>query len=117
MLGSLLRRRLSRPDDGRPGHKRGATRRSEERVLTSLGAQILCGGQAIECTVRDISPRGARLRVPNPQAVPPEFELVFRDSGRTRPARIRWRGRAEIGIAFTRERRAFGRRPSPVVKT
>ena len=113
MLRNFLKRGSFRTEDGRGGLRRGATRRSEERVATSLGAQIVCGGQVIECTIRDISPRGARLRVPNPQAVPPAFELLFKESGRTRPARLRWKSRAEIGVIFSRERRVFGRRTGP----
>jgi 2-Cys peroxiredoxin 5 len=50
--------------------------------------------------VRDISERGARLRVADPDAVPIQFELMFKDSRERRPARVRWRSGREIGVAF-----------------
>jgi hypothetical protein len=67
----------------------------------------------MDCVVRDISATGARLRVPDATAVPPQFELLLKQTGEYRPAHVRWRRKGEVGISFMPERRAFGRRPQP----
>ncbi len=89
------------------------SRRVEERQPTLQPAQIRAGARSIDCVVRDMSSRGAKLRVPDAGAVPPQFELIMKDTGKSRPARVRWRRKAEIGIAFMPERRGFGRRLVP----
>ena len=92
------------------------SRRAEERQPTLRPAQIRAGARSIDCVVRDMSSKGAKLRVPDPGAVPPSFELIMKDTGQSRPARVRWRRKVEVGIAFMPERRGFGRRlvpPSP----
>lgn len=92
-------------------------RRAEERTRTSVAAQITQAGRIIDCVVRDMSSKGARLRVPDAGAVPQMFELLLKTSGETRPARVRWRKDKEVGIAFVAERRGFGRRQTPPVPT
>lgn len=88
-------------------------RRSEERVPTLVSAQITRAGRVIDCVVRDISAKGARLRVPDAGAVPQRFELFLKATGEYRPATVRWRRKTEVGISFAQERRAFGRRGTP----
>jgi hypothetical protein len=90
-------------------------RRSEERSRVRTPAVIAAGGRTLDCVVRDISGRGARLRVTDADAVPPQFELLLKDTGERRPARVRWRKVNEVGVSFTPERRAFGRRQSAPV--
>jgi hypothetical protein len=89
-------------------------RRAEERSRVRAPAVIAEGGRVLDCMVCDLSPRGARLRVTDAAAVPAEFELIVRDTGDRRPARVRWRRGNEVGVLFTPERRAFGRRPNPL---
>lgn len=88
-------------------------RRVEERTRTLVAAQINRTGRVIDCVVRDISAKGARLRVPDAGAVPQEFELLLKQTGECRPARVRWRNGVEVGISFMQERRGFGRREVP----
>jgi hypothetical protein len=94
------------------------TKRAEERTPTLAPAQITRGGRDIDCVVRDISAKGARLRVPDAGAVPEKFELLLKQTGEYRPAHVRWRRKTEVGVLFLPERRAFGRRvtPSPVMR-
>ena len=88
-------------------------RRSEERIPTLAPAQITRAGRVIDCVVKDISAKGARLRVPDGGAVPQQFELLLKHSGEYRPAHVRWRRPTEVGVSFIPERRAFGRRATP----
>ena len=85
-------------------------RRSEDRTRTLLPAQITGAGRVIECVLKDVSAKGARLRVPDASAVPDRFELFLKQTGEFRPATVRWRRVTEVGVSFVPERRAFGRR-------
>ena len=88
-------------------------RRAEERTPTLAAAQITRAGRVIDCVVRDISAKGARLRVPDGGAVPQQFELLLKQTGEYRPANVRWRRPNEVGVSFMPERRSFGRRGVP----
>lgn len=88
-------------------------RRAEERTPTLVEAQIIGGGRTIACVIKDVSAKGARLRVSDATLVPPQFELLIKNGGAARPAKVRWRRKAEIGVSFMPERRAFGRRLVP----
>jgi two-component system cell cycle response regulator len=91
--------------------KRGPlSNRSEPREPVHLRAQIIFDAGTIDCLIKDVSRRGARLKVDNVLAVPALFELSS-SGGQRRPVKVRWRRKGEIGIAFV-ERRAFGRRGS-----
>jgi hypothetical protein len=70
------------------------------RVLKS--AKILFDGHAsaIDCTVRDLTEKGAGLNVASPLGIPPAFDLSL-DGGRTlRPCRVAWWKADRIGVAF-----------------
>lgn len=90
-----------------------ATRRTQERTPTLIAGRIVFGTGSIDCVVRDISQTGARLRVPDAKAVPPQFELSLKQASVTRPAKVRWRRKTEVGVSFVPERRVFGRRLTP----
>jgi hypothetical protein len=85
-------------------------KRAADRIPTLAPAQITRAGRVIDCVVKDISATGARLRVPDAGAVPQQFELLIKGTGEYRPAHVRWRRKAEVGVSFMPERRAFGRR-------
>jgi hypothetical protein len=90
-------------------------RRAEERSRVRAPAVIAEGGRVLDCMVCDLSPRGARLRVTDAGAVPAEFELIGGTRASAgRPACVERDGN-EVGVLFTPERRAFGRRPNPLV--
>lgn len=88
-------------------------KRSENRQPALLAARITRAGREIDCVIRDISPKGARLRVPDAGAVPERFELLLKQTGEYRPAHVRWRRVTEVGVSFMPERRGFGRRIQP----
>ena len=81
-------------------NKRSAPR---SRVLKD-GKIVLFGDRSvIDCTVRDWSATGARLRCHHQAAVPAEFRLLMRSDNSIRGARVAWRRDDDIGIMFTSE--------------
>ena len=89
-------------------------KRAHDRLRLRVSAEITYAGRIFDCVVRDISKRGARLRVLDASAVPDHFELLLKETGETRPARVRWRRKDEVGVEFTPERRTFGRRQAAI---
>jgi hypothetical protein len=53
----------------------------------------------IDCTVRNLSPRGALLRVGGPLGIPEKFDLELGSSG-THPCRVIWRNARLLGVSF-----------------
>ena len=78
---------------------RGAPRR-----LTLKGAHIVfnAGRSTIDCTVRNLSARGAKLQVASVVGVPETFDLILNDGGR-QACRVKWRTLKEIGVEFRTE--------------
>jgi hypothetical protein len=74
--------------------------RSVARNRVLKGAKIAFGRAGIiDVTVRNISDRGACLRVASPLGIPDTFNLVV--GGQiTRPCRLVWRKEKEIGVEF-----------------
>ena len=76
-------------------------RRVAPRRRTLLEGHIeLAGGGAIDCTIRNISDGGARLRVVSVIGVPDAFVLSYGINSQRRPVRVTWRQETELGIAF-----------------
>ncbi len=77
--------------------KRGKARK---RILK--GARIVFNGRAstLSCTVRDISEKGARLRVAQGQAVPSRFDLLIDTDGFEAPCKVAWRKGEDVGVTF-----------------
>jgi hypothetical protein len=76
-------------------------RRSARRSLTCLKARIvLTGGGAVDCLVRDYSPKGARIEVESFCAVPDAFRFYFPLLEKTFSANVRWRRDNAIGLEF-----------------
>lgn len=73
---------------------RSATRRSVLRAGT-----IEFNGGAIDCTVRNLSSKGALLEVVSPIGIPDEFTLVL-SGGHQTVCRIVWLAATRIGVAF-----------------
>ena len=82
--------------------KRSATRK---RVLK--GAKAVYGGYTfvVDCTLRDISEDGARLRVPASVTLPETFLLYMPDAQTIRSAQVLWRKAGELGIRYESEAR------------
>ncbi|WP_457107171.1 PilZ domain-containing protein [Methylobacterium sp. P5_C11] len=76
-------------------------RRAAPRRRTLLEGHIeLAGGGAIDCTVRNVSEGGARLRVVSVIGVPDAFVLTYGIASQRRPVRVTWRSETELGVAF-----------------
>jgi PilZ domain len=83
---------MDKPTQGR---QNGARR----RVLK--GAQIVFKGHeaVIDCTVRNLSDRGACLNVESPIGIPDSFDLVL-DHASVCNCRVIWRKATQIGVKF-----------------
>jgi diguanylate cyclase (GGDEF)-like protein len=81
---------------------RTTDRRKAPRQRVLKRGQIMTRdlASAIDCTIRDISTGGARLRVDNYFAAPDEFELLILTTGTRRHVRTRWQIGNEVGVEF-----------------
>lgn len=72
------------------------------RIRTMLGGRIEYdnGRMAIDCVIRNLSSGGAKVTVDASIPLPPEFDLSIPQKGRQERARLVWRNREEIGVAF-----------------
>ena len=76
--------------------KRAAPR---QKVLKH-GTLSFGGGCGLDCTVRNISPGGARLDVANPFGLPQSFMLLIETDQFMRRCRPVWSNDNRIGVAF-----------------
>ena len=78
-------------------------RRSDQRMRTLKGAKILLPGHrsTIDCTVRNYSPAGAKLKLESTISVPDRFDLQISPGDELHPCRVAWRSLTEIGVRFT----------------
>jgi hypothetical protein len=76
-------------------------RRNEARRRALKGARIVFGrhNALIDCTVSNLSDRGARLKVESPIGIPDTFDLML-DNAPVRGCRVTWRKATQIGVAF-----------------
>jgi hypothetical protein len=58
------------------------------------------GGDAIDCTIRNISETGAALDVVTPLFIPERFTLCVPSENLKKPCHIVWRREKRIGVAF-----------------
>jgi PilZ domain len=75
-------------------------KRSAPRHKVLKGGTIAFGGNGIECTVRNLSSRGAALEVASPVGVPPSFVLLIEADQFIRRCRPVWRSDKRIGVEF-----------------
>ena len=78
-----------------------AHRRKTVRQKTLIGAKVVFNDMmsVFDCTIRDLSEHGARVKLNAPVQVPPVFMLRFSD-GRIRQCKVRRRNALELGIEF-----------------
>lgn len=79
-----------------------AERRSETRHRVFKGGRLSFnkGYGALECVVRNLSERGARLALGETTAVPNAFDLEIAGEGMARTAHVRWRSPTAVGVEF-----------------
>ena len=77
--------------------------RDKRRQRMLKGAAILTGinNCEVKCTVRNMHPGGAELKVPIEARVPDEFLLYVPTDGIGYKAIVRWRREDRIGVEFT----------------
>jgi PilZ domain-containing protein len=69
------------------------------RVL-KRGTLAFSGGGVIDCTVRNLSERGARIDIANPVGVPQVFTLLIEADHFKRRCHAVWSSERQIGVAF-----------------
>jgi diguanylate cyclase (GGDEF)-like protein len=81
---------------------RQTDRRRERRHRILKRGQIVINElhSVIDCTIRDLTPEGARLRFDGHFAAPEQFDLLILGSGATKRARLRWQRGKELGVQF-----------------
>lgn len=70
-----------------------------QRVLKGGRIVINDGFSTFQCTVRNLSATGARLKVAGVVGIPDSFELLM-DDGRRFACIAKWKTEFEIGVAF-----------------
>jgi hypothetical protein len=80
------------------------------RTLKSGKIRVSTRMSLIDCTIRNLSTKGALLLVPNILDIPDEFKLEMSDRT-TRDCRVTWRGDNRVGVEFAQNANArpFGR--------
>lgn len=75
--------------------------RSALRRKTLKGGRIIfnAGRSTIDCTIRDLSSRGAKLQVSSVVGIPNSFDLSVGGVDR-QPCRVIWRALKELGVEF-----------------
>ena len=58
---------------------------------------------SVDCVVRDVTEKGARLQVPESVAVPDAFELYLPNKDEHFRAQARWRKGDQLGVSWTPE--------------
>ena len=80
------------PSDGR--------RARRQRVLLSGKIVFDHGSRSIDCTIRDLSTSGARIRLPAAELLPERFFLIEFRQGFAFDSVIEWRRQSEFGVKF-----------------
>jgi len=77
---------------------------SEHRIATRhrilKAGTIEFSGDAIPCTVRNISETGAAVEINSPLWFPDRFTLNITSDGVRKPCHIVWRREKRVGVAF-----------------
>ena len=78
--------------------------RNTPRRTTLKGGRIVfnAGRSTINCTVRNLSPKGAKLQVSSVVGIPETFDLLL-DGHARQPCRVAWRTLKELGVEFGTE--------------
>lgn len=76
-------------------------RRKDERTRSLKGGRIIINNRnsVMDCMVRNLSARGAKLVLSMPSSLPDDFELRFED-GKEHVCAVRWRNAKELGVEF-----------------
>lgn len=75
--------------------------RLTQRRTTLKGGRIAFNGgrSTIDCTIRNLSAKGAKLQVSSVVGIPDTFDLLLEGASR-QPCRVIWRTLKELGVEF-----------------
>jgi hypothetical protein len=59
------------------------------------------GGTALNCTIRDLSEAGAKIRLARGECIPTRVFLIERRTATAYEARVKWIKAPDFGLAFT----------------
>ncbi len=78
--------------------------RQTQRRTTLKGGRIVfnAGRSTIDCKVRNLSSKGAKLLVSSVVGIPETFDLLLEGNSR-QPCRVVWRTLKELGVEFRAE--------------
>lgn len=76
------------------------------RVLLPATIQFEDKNSVLSCTVKELSPDGARLKMASTCGVPERFALFIPALDEHLPCRIAWSTMQELGVAFVNPRAA-----------
>lgn len=67
------------------------------------GGKIVFGGGSfiMDCTIRDLTSSGAKLRVTDSKDVPETIHLFTKSDEKIVPGRVVWRTTRELGVQFS----------------
>jgi hypothetical protein len=78
-------------------------RQAPRRPMLKAGRIAFNGGRStINCTVRNVSSRGAKRQVASVVGLPETFDLLL-EGHAPQPCRVTWRTLKELGVAFRTE--------------
>jgi diguanylate cyclase (GGDEF)-like protein len=85
-----------------PAVGRQEDRRKERRHRILKRGQIVINEMhsVIDCTIRDLTANGARLRIDSHFAAPEQFDLVILGAEASKRVRVRWQRGKELGVQF-----------------
>jgi hypothetical protein len=77
-----------------------AERRKSPRAEVNETAYIFGQGSSTRCWVRNLSPDGAAIDVPDPTVIPRQFQLMTASDRVVRACRTIWIKQNRIGVEF-----------------
>jgi hypothetical protein len=94
---------ISSAEPSCPSVNRQTNRRIEQRRRVLKRGKILTNGlgSVVDCMLRDLSAKGAHLRVNQLYSPPDRFDLLFVDSGIKLTVDVCWRSGEDIGVRFS----------------
>lgn len=89
-----------------PERRKGAARRVDLRARSLMTGRIVVGDceAVVDCVIRNLSLRGARVRVPRSVDLPKLVGLVIVREGIYCEASVAWRRGDQVGLAFRARR-------------
>jgi hypothetical protein len=77
-------------------------RRAFQRTRTYLGAQVVFNNRfsTVDCLVRNLSGDGAKLTFAGTALIPRTIDVLIRNDGESRHAKIIWRTESAAGVEF-----------------